>query len=68
MFGLKTSQECVDGEVGVKENFREMVEMIMGIQFLTLKCLVKVFFLKSFLEKLLTISLVMRVYIILIKV
>ena len=52
-----------------KGNFREMVQMIVGIQSLTLKCLVRVFSLKSFLEKLfLTISWVMRAYIVLIKV
>ena len=43
--------------------------MIVGKQSLTLKCLVMVFSLKTFLEKLLiTISWIMRVYIVLIKV
>ena len=43
--------------------------MVVGIQSLTLKCLAKVFSLKSFLEKLIvTISWVMRVYIVLVKV
>ena len=68
MFGLRTSQGCVDREVGVNENFREMVWMIVGIQSLTLKCLARVFSLRSFLEKLLTISWVMKVYIVLVNV
>ena len=42
--------------------------MIVGIQSLTLKCLARVFSLKSFLEKLLTILWVMRAYIGLVKV
>ena len=42
--------------------------MIVGKQSLTLKCLVRVFSLKTFLEKLLiTISWIMRVYIVLIR-
>ena len=41
----------------------------MGKQSLTFKCLVRVFFLKSFLEKIfVTMSWVMRVYIVLVKV
>ena len=42
--------------------------MIVGIQTLTPKCLARVFSLKIFLGKLLTISWVMRAYIVLVKV
>ena len=56
VFGLRTSQGCIIGEVGVEENLREMVKMIVGLQSLTLKCIARVSSLKSSLEKLLTIS------------
>jgi len=42
--------------------------MIVGIQSLTPKCLVRVFSLKSFFENLLTILRVMRAYIVFVKV
>ena len=51
MFELKTSQGCVNGVVGVEENFRKMVYMIVGSQSLTLKCIVRVFSLKSSLKR-----------------
>ena len=41
--------------------------MILGLQFLTLNCISRVFSLKSFLEKLFTISWIMWVYIMLVK-
>ena len=52
VFGLRTSQGCIIGEVYL----REMVKMIVGLQSLTLKCIARVSSLKSSLEKLLTIS------------
>ena len=42
MFGLRTSQGFVNGEVRVEKNFRKMVQMIVGEQSLTLKCLARV--------------------------
>ena len=56
MFGLRTFQGCVDREVGVKETLDKMVLVIVGIQSLTLKCLARVLSLKSFLEKLLVLT------------
>ena len=46
MFGLRTSQGYIDGEIGVEENQEKMCKWLWVWQSLTLKCFDRVFSLK----------------------